>query len=65
MLLVPWKTPSNFPFILGSYLFNHVVGKSYAIMFSINAAFVTTAILYSVFCLKVLYHRYFNVLVSP
>lgn len=44
---------SNFP-LLGSYLFNHVVGKSYGIMFSINAAFVTTAILYSAFCLKVL-----------
>lgn len=37
----------------GSYIFNHIVHKSFAIMFSINACFVTMAIIYSVFMLKV------------
>ena len=56
------KTFTLFTYFLGSYLFNHVVGKSYSIMFSINAAFVVAAILYSAFCLKVINKNYFTFL---
>lgn len=38
---------------LGSYLFNYVFDHSYIIMFSINAAFLLLAILYSILNLKV------------
>lgn len=43
---------SNKFLFLGSYLFNSVFDQSYMIMFSINAAFMVSAILYSAIFLK-------------
>lgn len=39
--------------IAGSYLFKNVLNQSYFVMFSINAALLTLAVLYSILRLKV------------
>lgn len=40
-------------FLTGSYLYNNVMGKSYANMFAINASFLFISIVYSLIALKV------------